>query len=269
MNPGRLLGCSLLLALAACTAPLHPLSTEARLRSLPQADALLLGEQHDAPEHQRIHEHVVQALARQGRLAALALEMAEQGVSTVGLAANATEAQVQEALKWDGKAWPWAAYGPAVMAAVSARVTVLGANLPRRDLRGSMGNAALDALLPAAALQTQRERIRSGHCNMLPDSQIAPMTRMQIARDQAMAQTMTRAAQPGKTVVLLSGAGHADRLLGVPQHLPKSIKANSVLLLAGAGVSATDFAANFDQTWPTAAVPERDYCAEFKATRAP
>ena len=269
MNLGRLLGCSLLFMLAACTAPLQPTGIEARLQALPWADALLLGEQHDAPDHQRIHQQVVQALARDGRLAALALEMADQGANTRGLAADATEAQVQAALNWDEKAWPWAAYGPAVMAAVSARVPVLGANLARRDLRPAMGNAALDALLPTAALQIQRERIRSGHCNLLPESQIAPMTRMQIARDQAMAQTLAQAAQPGKTVVLLSGSGHADRLLGVPQHLPKNFKVNSVLLLAGSGESAMNFRANFDQVWPTPAVPERDYCAEFKATRAP
>lgn len=269
MHFARPLAASLALTLAACTAPLTPPSIQERLQPLQSTEVLMLGEQHDAPDHQRIHQQVVQAWASQGQLAALALEMAELGTHTRGLTADASEAQVQQALQWDDRAWPWAAYGPAVMAAVRAGVPVLGANLPRRDLRPAMGDTALDALLPASALQIQRERIRTGHCGMLPESQIAPMTRMQIARDRAMAKTLAQATRPGKTVVLLSGSGHADRLLGVPQHLPAHIKANSVLLLAISGAAATESGANFDQIWPTPAVPERDYCADFKATRAP
>ena len=95
---------------------------------------LLLGEQHDAPEHQQLHQRFVQRLAEQGRLAALALEMAEQGVSTAGLPRDAPEAAVRSALRWDEQGWPWPAYGPAVMAAIGAGVPVVGANLPRPQL---------------------------------------------------------------------------------------------------------------------------------------
>ena len=103
--------------------PAHdPVATQQRLDTLLPADALLLGEQHDAPDHQRIHQTVVQALAARGELAALALEMAEQGHSTAGLAREANEELVRAALHWDNAAWPWAAYGPAVMAAVRAGV---------------------------------------------------------------------------------------------------------------------------------------------------
>ena len=76
--------------------PAHdPVATQQRLDTLLPADALLLGEQHDAPDHQRIHQTVVQALAARGELAALALEMAEQGHSTAGLAREANEELVR------------------------------------------------------------------------------------------------------------------------------------------------------------------------------
>ena len=108
---------SVLLALSACSSPLLTPPTEpapdpglARLRQLLPADALLLGEQHDAPAHQRIHQQVVQALAAQGQLAALVLEMANQGSSTRGLPAQATEADIQAALRWDERAWPWGTF---------------------------------------------------------------------------------------------------------------------------------------------------------------
>jgi len=261
-----------LLMLAACTSPPPPSPSPpplTQLRQLLPADALLLGEQHDAPEHQRIHQQVVQALAAQGQLAALVLEMANQGGSTRGLPPLASEADIQTALRWDERAWPWAAYGPAVLSAVRAGVPVLGANLPRDALRATMRDASLDQRLPGAALVEQQQRIRSGHCDLLPESQIAPMTRMQIARDRAMAQTITEAAQAGRTVLLLAGHGHVAPALGVPQHLPPGFKAKTVLLQASQGDAATENAANFNLVWATGPVPPRDYCAEFKATRPP
>ena len=261
-----------LLMLAACTSPPPPSPSPpplTQLRQLLPADALLLGEQHDAPEHQRIHQQVVQALAAQGQLAALVLEMANQGGSTRGLSPQASEADIQSALRWDERAWPWAAYGPAVLSAVRAGVPVLGANLPRDALRATMRDASLDQRLPSAALAEQQQRIRSGHCDLLPESQIAPMTRMQIARDRAMAQTITEAAQSGRTVLLLAGHGHVAPALGVPQHLPPGFKAKTVLLQASQGDAATESVANFNLVWPTDPIPPRDYCAEFKATRPP
>ena len=261
-----------LLLLAACTSPQPPSPSPpplTQLRPLLPADALLLGEQHDAPEHQRIHQQVVQALAAQGQLAALVLEMANQGGSTSGLSPQASEADIQTALRWDERAWPWAAYGPAVLSAVRAGVPVLGANLPRDALRATMRDASLDQRLPGAALAEQQQRIRNGHCDLLPESQIAPMTRMQIARDRAMAQTITEAAQAGRTVLLLAGHGHVTPALGVPQHLPPGFKAKTVLLQASQGDAATEKVAGFDLVWPTGPIPPRDYCAEFKATRPP
>jgi uncharacterized iron-regulated protein len=190
-------------------------------------DVLLLGEQHDALEHQQLHHQAIRDLALQGRLAAVALEMAEQGASTAGLPRDAPESAVRAALRWDENAWPWQAYGPAVMAAISAGVPVLGANLPRPGLRAIMADAALDSLLPGPALQAQQQAVRVGHCGLLPESQIGPMTRVQIARDRAMAQTLAQAAVAGKTAVLLAGAAHVDPALGVPRHLPPSLRVSS------------------------------------------
>lgn len=228
-------------------------------RLLP-ADALLLGEQHDAPDHQRIAREVVQQLAARGQLAALALEMAEQGTGTQGLPADASEVQVQTALQWNDLAWPWQAYGPVVMAAVRAGVPVLGANLPRARMRERMADASLDEHLPAAAWQAQQAAVRSGHCDLLPPSQIAPMTRIQIARDLAMAATLQAAAVPGQTVVLLAGSAHVDRQLGVPRHLRAGFNARSIRF----GAEPRDTAERFDAAWPAAAAPARDYCAELK-----
>ena len=248
------------LALTACATPQPVPTTPARLQALGATDLLLLGEQHDAPEHQQIHAEVVQTLAQQGRLAALALEMADTGTSTAGLPRDANEDAVQKALQWNDKGWPWKHYGPAVMAAVQAGVPVLGANLPRARMRDAMADATLDARLPPPALLAQQEAIRTGHCNLLPETQTLPMTRIQVAKDVSMARTMEQAAQPGKVVVLMAGSGHVDRSLGVPQHLPATLSHKAVGLRAG-GARPGDSTALFDSIWATKPIEPKDYCA--------
>ncbi|MFD0667872.1 ChaN family lipoprotein [Ramlibacter sp. MAHUQ-53] len=236
---------TVLIALAAAAAAFaagDALPPEAA-RALP-ADALLLGEQHDAPRHQRLHHDTVRALAARGQLAALALEMADQGASTAGLPRDAGEEAVRAALGWQPRAWPWEPYAPAVMAAVRAGVPVLGANLPRERLRAAMADASLDTRLPPEALARQQEAVRAGHCDLMPAAQVGPMARAQVARDRAMADTLAQALQPGRTVVLLAGSGHVDAGIGVPRHLPQGVVARSV-------------------AW-TPEPPARDYCAELR-----
>jgi uncharacterized iron-regulated protein len=214
------------------------------LQEAPAVDALLLGEQHDAGAHPGLQERYVRTLAERGRLGALALEMAERGASTAGLPPNAGEPQVREALRWNAEGWPWERYAPAVMAAVRAGVPVLGANLPRGEMREAMADRTLDTLLPGPAIKAQQQAIRRGHCDMLPERQVQPMTRVQIARDRAMAQTLASAAASGKTVVLIAGAGHVQPDVGVPQHLPRTLRAQSLVLPR-------------EETG-------KDYCAEFR-----
>ncbi len=269
-----------LLGAAGCATP-APLGADgqARLATLLPADALLLGEQHDAPAHQQLQRQAVQWLAARGELAALALEMAEQGRSTAGLPRDASEADVQHALAWRDAGWPWQTYRPVVMAAVRAGVPVLGANLPAARQREAMRDAALDARLPPAALAEQQQRMRDGHCGLLPESQIGPMTRVQIARDIAMADTVRAARQAGRTVLLVAGNGHVHRALGVPLHLPPDLTTKVLSAQSGQAQAAIDsevtdtlpaHTSGADLLWPTPPVPPRDYCAELRrATRQP
>jgi len=248
-----LAGCTLLPWAAAPDAP-------SQVSRLLPADLVVLGEQHDVPEHHVIERDTVLALARSGRLAALAIEMAEEGQGTTYLKPDATEAQVQTALSWNDKAWPWADYGPAIMAAVSAGVPVIGANLPRERMKDAMADVSLDAQLGDAQRAQQQQAVRDGHCGLLPETQIVPMTRIQIARDRAMAQVALKARVPGKTVLLIAGAGHATKTLGVAQHLPTDLRVKSIRLVAG----EADHAPGYDVLWRTPALPEKDYCASLR-----
>ncbi|WP_431127085.1 ChaN family lipoprotein [Variovorax paradoxus] len=254
-------------SLAGCSAffdgPNAPVAR--RAAALLPADALILGEQHDAAEHHAIERETVEALAGQGKLAALLLEMAEEGNSTARLDTAATDAQVQAALGWNDKAWPWQSYGPVVMAAVRAGVPVIGANLPRARMKNAMTDVSLDVQLNGEAYTAQQDAVREGHCKLLPEPQIVPMTRIQVGRDRAMAQAIVKARQPGKTVLLISGAGHATKVLGVPQHLPTDVSVKAVRLQAGeSSDDDEDNKGAYDAVWRTPPLPPKDYCASMR-----
>ena len=251
------------MALLTACAHRPPQTVPDLLARVMPTSVLLLGEQHDAPDHQTLQRDVVQALARRGQLGALVMEMAEQGRSTQGLSSDADEARVREALNWtEQTGWAWPVYGPVVMAAVRSGAPVIGGNLPRAQMRSAMGNAALDGHVSASVLQAQRDAIRESHCQLLPESQIAPMARIQVARDQALAQTAAQAVIPGKTVLLVAGNGHVRRDLGVPLHLPSTV--GHQVVMAQSRTDTGTGAQPADQVWQTPALPPHDHCAELQ-----
>lgn len=227
--------------------------------------ALLLGEQHDAAAHQQLHAAVIGRLLSQQRLAAVVIEMANSQGETTMLRDDADEQTVKDALQWSEQAWPWALYGPAIMQAVRAHIPVIGGNLNRTELRDSMGDAALQQAVSPAVWAHHLDAVDKGHCGLIPASQLPAMARVQVARDQRMAQAITRALVPGKVVVLLTGSAHADKQVGVAQHLPSAV--SSIAFVAGQP-SATDTANDndnaFDHIWYTPALAPKDYCADLK-----
>lgn len=247
---------------------------------------LVLGEQHDVAEHQRLHALVVRRYAASGELGALLLEMAEVGHSTDGLGKDASEDEVKAALRWEDRAWPWAAYGPAVMAAVRAGVPVAGANHPRALVREAMRDASLDSLVPEDVFAALRQHVRDGHCDLLPQAQLTPMTRVQVARDRSMAQAaVARWQRHANRVILLTGAFHADQRSGVPWHLRSLVPSLSVRSLAWRAAPASALQplgrgdppatraprtqplggqAGFDAIWVAGLAPDVDYCEQAR-----
>ncbi len=233
------------------------------LNRMAPPQVLLLGEQHDAPEHQQWQHTTVQHLIARQQLAAVVLEMADQGQDTRKLSRTATEPEVQAALQWNDKGWPWQAYGPAVMTAVRAGIPVFGGNLPRANMRQVMQDNAWDSHLPSTAWEQQRQAIRSGHCDLLPEKQITPMARIQLAKDAHMAQTIAPQVQAGKTVLLIAGRGHVLRSMGIHTWLAADI--SRVIAIAPAGDRAQADRAESDYVVRTASLADKDHCADLRA----
>jgi uncharacterized iron-regulated protein len=238
------------------------------LDTLPaQAPVVLLGEQHDADEHQELARLSVARLAQAPGLSALVLEMADDGSNTTGLASSATEAQVRERLRWNDAGWPWQRYGPVVMQAVRLGVPVVGANLPRSAMGAVMRDEQWDARVPAGVLADHRERMVGSHCGLLPASQVPGMARIQIARDARMAQTAERWLRPGKAVLLVAGAEHVKRDRGIPLFWPEALAQQAHVVWMRAGAPHTSSQGVTDAIWATPATPKRDHCAEMAQPR--
>ncbi len=226
---------------------------------LADAAVLVFGEQHDQPDQQRQVADEVRQRAAAGTLAAVVIEMADRGRNTRALPADASEAQVREALAWNG--WPWEAYAEVVMNAVRARVPVLGGNLPRAAMRETMRDETLDAQVGDTVRELLTREVRDGHCGLLPQSQEPGMVRIQVARDRAMAATVAQAhadAAPGRDVLLLAGAQHASRDRGVPLHLSAGTPTRIVMF----GQPVAGLVA--DEWRPAAVSPQPDACEELR-----
>lgn len=269
--PAGVLGLGMLLsgasALAQADLPEAPtLAAQALLARDIEAPLWLLGEQHDAPAHAALAHDLVQGLAARARLRALLIEMAERGHTTQGLSPQADEAMVRQALAWsDG--WPWARYGPVVMAAVRAGVPVVGANLPRAQMRERMQDTTLDTRLPPAAMAQQRQAMRDGHCGLLPENQIDPMARIQVARDLSMAEVAAvwlPQAAPGEVVLLLAGRQHVRRDVGLPAHLGAQ-PLLAMVMDSGPDASVASLQGwAADTVWRGPAHVGEDHCAQLR-----
>lgn len=243
--------------------------TPAQLVTKLQAhDQLLVGERHDNPDHHALQLWLLQALAQRRPQGSLLLEMLEPGqqarVDAVrrDVREGRGPADLPEALGWE-KGWDWNLYGPLVNHALAQPYPLLQANLGREEImsiyraaptlygRASSTAAVRDALLA---------QIEVSHCGMLPASQLPAMLAVQQQRDRRMAEQMVAAPKPS---MLLAGAFHVRRDLGVPLHI-EDLSGKPVAVLMLAEVGETVAAAQADYVWYTPAQPEQDHCQQLR-----
>ncbi len=266
---------------------------EAALRqALAQARYVLLGEQHDNADHHRLQAALVRALAQTGRRPALAfeqLDVAQQPQVDASLARAPRDADALAlAVDWARSGWPdWSLYRPVFAAGLDSGLPIVGANLPREQVRAlvSQGASTLDAALrerlaldtplPEDVARAMREEMRESHCGHLPASMLDPMVLAQRARDAHLADRML-ATDTGGGAILITGGGHARTDRGVPTHLLRRAPERRVLSVGFIEVepdvqqpqdAAASFGAErlpFDYVWFTPAATREDPCAALR-----
>ncbi|MWV16509.1 iron(III) ABC transporter [Pseudomonas sp. L-22-4S-12] len=245
------------------------LTPEQLVERLAQAPRVLVGEQHDNPDHHALQLWLLRELAARRAQGSVLLEMLNPDQQArIEQAQGHARAGEQlgdpfVALAWQ-TSWAWSLYGPLVSHALRQPYPLLAANLDRGELmqvyrqRPALSGAASSAPAVQAALLAD---IRESHCGLLPDSQLPAMLAVQQQRDRRMAERLLAAPQPA---LLLAGAFHVRRDLGVPLHLADlgAAQGNAVLILAEAGTTVEPGSA--DYVWYTAAMPAQDHCAQLR-----
>jgi len=171
-------------------------------------------------------------------------------------------ADLPDALGWQ-RGWDWAQYGALVSHALAQPYPLLHANLGRDEIMSIYRAApSLQGRKSAAAAVSEAllAQIEVSHCGMLPASQLPAMLAVQQQRDRRMAERTLAAAEPA---MLLAGAFHVRRDLGVPLHI-EDLSGKSVAVLMLAEVGETVSAAQADYAWYTPAQPEQDHCEQLR-----
>lgn len=235
---------------------------------LGHVDRVLIGEQHDNPDHHALELWLLHALAQQRPQGSLLLEMlvpAQQ--SRVERVKQATAGEnLPEALAWQ-QGWDWEGYEPIVRLALGQPYPLLAANLDPAQVRRIFTAPVLPGGRLSGAQPVRRallEQIRDSHCGMLPEAHLPAMLAVQQQRDRRMALSLLAAPAPA---TLIAGSFHARKDVGVPLHLldERAPGSTRVLLLAAVGTQVT--AQMADYVWFTAAVAPQDYCAQLRKAR--
>jgi uncharacterized iron-regulated protein len=254
------------------------LTPEALVPRLAARRYVLLGEKHDNPDHHRLQAWIVRELIAAGRRPAIAFEMfrADQSAAIARhLATSPGDARgLGDALDWGRSGWPpWSMYEPIVDAALRARLLLVAANLSDTTT-GALRRGGVAALDPGVAARLGLDRplpddvrqriatdIRDGHCGHLPEPAVDSFVVVQRARDAHMAAAMRDAGADG--AVLIGGAGHVRRDVGVPRALPEREVASVAFLEVRADTTTPPVLA-VDYVWFTPRVDDRDPCERFR-----
>lgn len=245
------------------------LTPEQLVVRLAAARRVLVGEQHDNPDHHALQLWLLQAMSAQRPQGSLLLEMLTpdqlgrvEQVQRETRQAHAP-ADLPRALAWQ-KGWDWSLYGPLVRFAVAQSYPLLPANLAP----GEVG-AVYHQRPPLTGVESTRDtvreqllqQVRESHCGMLPEEALPAMLAVQQQRDRRMARSVMEAPAPA---LLFAGSYHVRKDLGVPLHMADLHSAEPAVVLLLAEVGSEVDARSADYVWYTAALPDQDYCAQMR-----
>ncbi len=257
---------------------------------LAAARFVLLGEQHENPDHHRLQAWVLRALIAAGRRPAVAFEMLTTAdapaLARYLAAAPGDAAGLGAAVNWSRSGWPdWNYYRPIAAAALGAGLPLVAANIPpataRALTRGEPGaldprlvaRYGLDQPLPPAVEVAMAAEIHEAHCGQVAGRLVPGMIAAQRVRDAQMAESLVTGEMDG--AVLIAGAGHVRTDRGVPAYLRARLPDAPVGSVAFLEVdrrdpSPLDYAERFggvlpfDYVWFTPRVDDEDPCVKFR-----
>ncbi|HYC00889.1 MAG TPA: ChaN family lipoprotein [Candidatus Limnocylindrales bacterium] len=268
------------------------------------ADAVLLGEQHDNPDHHQLQAWVLQRLVERRRRPAVAfeqLDFEDQPAVDEVLQRRGDAEQLDVAVQWSRSGWPpFEIYRPVFEVALQEGLSIRAANLSRARLRDPNLLDEIAVPLPQRLRNEMAQEIAEAHCGHASGRMTEAMILMQRHRDAHMAAALADACGVAATrdgpasaagvasearrdvgdsdgsCVLIAGFGHVRRDRGVPLYLRHQWPQLRVVSVAFLEVAENlehpqDYAAAFgddprpfDYFWFTPAIARPDPCVEFR-----
>lgn len=246
-----------------------------------QADYLLLGEVHDNAAGHALRLHWLQQLGNTGARV-LAMEQLDQDrqdaldrAVRIWQASSAPERSVRavaEAAGFDFKGWKWNLYEPVLNWALDHEWPIAATNLSRQRMGALMQASGEASPEPqqwsGAQRQTLLQEVREGHCNLLPEDQVARMASAQRARDATMAQVLVQwHHDTGLPVVFFAGNGHLRNDLAVPvwlHQLDPQAKVYTLAVLERPRNEATQPEQHYDQALRVEPQARPDPCVALR-----
>lgn len=220
---------------------------------------VMVGEKHDNPFHHQIEQWLLSSLMAQRHQGSVLMEMitpsqqpgVEEVRSALARGETLSDGQIMKMTEWQ-KGWPWKMYGGVVKVALHGGYPLLPANLNRSEIkrlyqepRPVEGTHSTQPQVQQTLLAT----IRRSHDNKLEEKQAQAMLVIQQQRDRRMAERLAAALTP---TLLIAGAYHADRALGVPLHMADIAPETAVVVVMLAEQGKDVSRANADYVWYTA-----------------
>ncbi len=240
---------------------------------------VLLGEVHPHVDHHALQARVLKEIAVAGRRPSVVLEMAPRGLQAVLDEAEAIGADtLGRALAWEKRGWPdWEIYKPIFEVALAYGLPLVAGDLEgpriRALARGTEvsddASLGLDEALPEPLQASLLETLFQSHCELMPREALGGMALAQRARDGSLTRALVDTATPDGAV-LIAGAGHLDRELGVPRLLDHWVPEKSRVAVAFSEVRDADQSADslaaegFDFLVMTPRAEVKDHCAELR-----
>lgn len=260
-----------------------PISEQQLIESLRQSPLVLIGEQHDNKDHHQLEQRLLNQLTQTQRKPAVVFEMLDQSFKDrlSHLRQSDQLAVLKTKLDWPEKGWSWQDYGPLFQLTLKNRSPLIAGNIDKphvmqiyRQGENSLNQPHFNTLqrIKPAVRKTLLDQVEESHCQLMPRQQLKPMVSIQLAKDAQMASAMLN--QPNGAV-LVAGAFHVNKQLGVPLHLKQYQKGQQYKVLQLVEVeqgktTLDDYASinDADYLWLTPKQTDKDHCAALRAQMA-
>lgn len=190
---------------------------------------LLLGETHTNPDHHQGQAMLISNWLSARKDSAVVLEMLSVAAWHDQPERWADLAELKRNLTAVAKEWQWELYEPILELAVDRNLPLIAANLSKqqRAYFAEQANCQVeqagkkfnfcDTISPERK-KIMEKLILDAHCGYLPAKHAPPLANTQIAKDASFALSLYRAGME-YNVVLIAGAVHVRKDIGVPRHL--------------------------------------------------